>query len=228
MSQEHGASQAVAEFGDEFIKIKTARKILGSNRVYAGAQVAKQWGVALTTNLPIQYTEADLEEAVRENAAGTADWRLVHVLGLWSLCELHVRCGVNSKSQLFFCKNNTWWLEASADKWASLKPMPGYYLLDFVGKWSFTSWEKQEMQIGSDFERANEVVLTEAVMSVFLLTGERLLETWYHWGPTLVSDDNRVCVGLFRRDDGWNVNECPSYCSTRDRLRVVRSRRFRS
>jgi len=212
-----------------FASLKTARKILGADKVYTGARVAKKWSVELGADVPVRYTDADLVEAARENAAGTADWRVVRVLGLWSPRELHARFGTDPKSQPCFYKNSTWWLGKSEDKWATRKPTPGYYLFDFSGKWGSMSWDAQEVQItasGPDFERADEAALTEAVFTIFQLTGERLLENWYHWGPTLDSDGDRVYVGNFDRG-GLDVGRDHPGCSGGN-LRVVRSRKFRS
>ncbi|MDO8581438.1 MAG: hypothetical protein Q7S16_01055 [bacterium] len=212
------------------VSLKIARKILGSNRVYAGARVAKKWNVELGDDLPIRFTEADLQNAALDNASGKADFRLVRVLGRWSMRELHARFGIDPKKQPCFFKDSKWWLGSSEDKWANRKPTPGYYLFDFAGKWGSTSWDVQDVHIqasGSDFERADEVALVEAVLTIFQLTQERLLENWYHWGPTLASDGLRVCVGDFD-DDGLHVDwHHPGYDDS-GFLRVVRSRKFRS
>ncbi|MDO8581775.1 MAG: hypothetical protein Q7S16_02775, partial [bacterium] len=80
---------------------------------------------------------------------------------------------------------------------------------------------------GSDFERADEVALVEAVLTIFQLTQERLLEDWYHWGPTLASVGDRVFVGVFV-DDGLRVSRGHPCYDDSGYLRVVRSRKFRS
>lgn len=212
------------------VSLKTARKILGIDKVYAGARVAKVWKAELSADLPIRYSEADLVEAARENAASTADWRLVRVLGRWSLRELHARFGVNPESQPCFYKDSVWWLKPVEDEWATRKPMPGYYLLDFQGKWGAMSWDIQDARIkalGADFERADEAVLTEAVFTIVQLTSERLLEMWYHWGPTRGSDGDCVCVGSFDCD-GLRVYSYRLSYGDDGYLRVVRSRKFRS
>lgn len=205
-----------------------ALEILGEGKVITARQATTAWNTELPNDLYISFTEADLQNAALDNASGKADFRLVRILGLWSLHELHARFGIDSKKQPCFYKDSKWWLGSGEDKWGKRKPIPDYYLLDFAGKWGAISWDDQEVQINAssvDFHRADECVLTEAVFTIFQLTGERLLETWYHWGPTRDSYGYRVIVGNFLAS-GLSVGSCDPSCDVGGRLRVVRSRKF--
>ena len=198
---------------------KTAIAILGSSRVLTQGQAKGE------TELPIRYSETHFGHAAKENAEQGRDWRLVYLTGN-SIRQERERVGANRKKQPCFYDNN-WWLGDKDDNWAA-DNFPGYYLIDFNGRFGRTSWQNQEEEIqklGSEFVRAHEAMVTEAAFRIFEATGERLLPNWYHWGRSLVSFGGRVAVGRFG-SEGWRVGGCHPGCGDGDVLRVCLLRKF--
>ena len=219
-----------SRFNPISLTLVRATRILGSGKVLSTEQATKAWGLPKPGETLIRYSEEDLREAAEENKTG-ADWRLVYFSGQ-SLREQHAKRGDNPESQPCFYKSWDWWLKSKEDEWANRKPVPGYYLLDFRGRFGRTSWDRQNEEIvklGSNFERTHEAVVTEAAMSFFMTTGERLLGDFYHWGPSETSNGLRVRVGCFD-ENGWCVGSYrnPGYVGSDSSLRVCLSRKFRS
>ncbi|TSC90308.1 MAG: hypothetical protein G01um10142_429, partial [Parcubacteria group bacterium Gr01-1014_2] len=161
---------------------QAAIAILGQGKVLTRAQTKGE------AELPIRYSEDTLRACAKENVEQGTDWRLVYLRGN-SLRQERERVGINRKRQPCF-HNNDWWLSEKEDNWATEKFEAGYYLIDFNGRFGRTSWQNQEnviVQLGPEFERAHEAMVTEAALRIFEATGERLLETWYYWGRSLDS-----------------------------------------
>ncbi|MBI4122288.1 MAG: hypothetical protein HY461_03070 [Parcubacteria group bacterium] len=185
---------------------KAAIAVLGSGKVLTQGQAKGE------TEFQIRYSEDTLRACAKENAEIGTDWRLVYLRGN-SLREERERVGTNRKCQPCFY-NNDWWLSEREADWATEKFEAGYYLIDFNGRFSQTSWQNQNKEVEKlvpDFERAHEAAVTEAALRIFEATGERLLPNWYHWGCSLDSHGHRVFVGFFV-SRGWNVYDChPDY-----------------
>lgn len=203
---------------------KKAVAILGASKVLTQAQAKGE------VEFPIRYSEDTLRACARENTEQGRDWRLVYLRGN-SLREERLRVGENRKRQPCFDKDYKWWLETGEDKWATEKFEPGYYLIDFNGRFNLISWQNQEnaiVELGSEFERAYEAMVTEAALRVFEATGERLLPNWYHWGGcSLDSRGSRVRVGFFV-SGGWRVHYCHPAYDVHGPLRVCLLRKFQS
>ncbi len=205
---------------------KAAVTILGASKVLTRGQAKGE------IELPIRYSEDALDTlrvCAKGNAEWSRDWRMVYLSGN-SLRQERLRVGDDRKCQPCFDKNRRWWLESNEDDWATGKFEPGYYLIDFNGRFGRTSWSDQEKEIaklGSGFERAHEAMVTEAALRIFDATGERLLPNWLHWGRSLGSDGGRVNVGDFG-SRGWVVSGCHPYQDAYDGLRVCLSRKFQN
>lgn len=202
---------------------KAAIAILCASKVLTRAQAKGE------VELPIRYSEDTLQACANENAEQGRDWRLVYLRGN-SLREERLRVGDNRKRQPCFDKDYKWWLETSEDKWATEKFEAGYCLIDFNGRFGRTSWQNQEkaiQELGTEFERAHEAMVTEAALRIFEATGERLLGNWYHWGRSLDSFGLRVSVGRFD-SRGWSVYDYPPDYGDLDLLRVCLLRKFQS
>lgn len=201
---------------------KAAIAILGAGKVLTRAQAKGE------TELPIRYSEDTLRACAKENVEQGCDWRLVYLQGnsLWQELE---RVGTNRKRQPCFYENS-WWLGVKDNHWATEGFEPGYYLIDFNGRFDRTSWSNQEnaiAKLGFEFERAHEAIVTEAAFRIFEATGERLLSNWYHWGRSLVSNGDRVYVGHFD-SEGWFVDNYLPECGGYDGLRVCLLRKFQN
>jgi hypothetical protein len=211
-------------------KIKTAddiiRGLAGEKIKIIGHEgVANFWGITVPQDIRIRYSEETLREAIAANQNGE-QWALAFYSGM-SLRQMREKKGTNKSNQPCFY-NNDWWLKSSEDSWATKNMEPGYYLLNFNGKFANKKWSDQEgltTALGSMYERAHENVVSETVISNFgVHNGERLLENWYHWGKETDSGGGRVCVGDFG-SDGFDVAGY-SPGSSHDRLRVVVFRKF--
>ncbi|MEK7203542.1 MAG: hypothetical protein AAB627_00485 [Patescibacteria group bacterium] len=196
--------------------------ILGAGKVLTRAQAKGE------QELPIHYFEDTLRECAKENLEKGTDWRLVYLRGN-SLRQERDRVGTNRKRQPCFYDNN-WWLGRENESWAAEQFEPGYYLIDFNGRFSRTSWQNQENEIvklGSEFVRAHEAMVTEAALCIFEATGERLLPNWYHWGRSLGSGGLRVRIGYFV-SRGWYVDYYRSDWDGGGILRVCLLRKFQN
>ncbi len=206
-----------------------AIEILGKTKVLTAFQAEKAWPGITAGEASIRYSEETLRECARANAIAEADWRLVYVHGI-SLRRQREIIGTNRKRQPCYYDNN-WWLGNGDDEWAFFETESDYYLLDFKGRFGRTSWQNQEdkiVELGPEFERAHETVVSEAAISFYQIFKERLLETWYHWGRSLDSIGGRVGVGDFD-SEGWGVDHYyPDWGGIGDDLRVCLFRKFQN
>ncbi len=194
--------------------------ILGQSKVLTRAQARGE------TEFPLRYSEAALRACAEENTGG-ADWRLVYLRGN-SLRVERERVGTNRKQQPCFDPDYTWMMGPAEDGWATQGFEPGYYLLDMKGRFGANAWARQDERIaelGPEFIRAHEAMVSEAALRTFEATGEWLLPNWYHWGRFLASGGDRVCVGDFNRQ-GWNVGSGHPSWDGYDFLRVCVLRKF--
>lgn len=206
-----------------------AIEILGDRRVITAAQANAAWNQPPSTNFQIRYSDEVLREAAESNARGETDFRLAYINAI-SLREMQLIVGTSTKRQPCFYKGSTWWLEDREDKWAMERPEAGYYLVDFKGRFARISWHSQEKEIarlGDSYERAHEAVVAEAIISIFQIHQERLLENWWHWGRSLDSDGDRVCVGRFGHSGFYVDDDHPDY-GRGDVLQVCVARKFQN
>lgn len=212
------------------VTLARAFKLLGEKKVVGMGEAATVRGLKeFDPGVPIRYSEATLRECTVQNRDVGTDWRLVPTFG-FSLRELREQIGTDPSHQPC-CYPNNWWLEKKEDNWATKKPETGYWLIDFNGRFARTSWNNQECEIaklGDGFLRTPEAVIAEAITTIFQITNERLLESWYHWGPSLDSGGLLVCVGSFG-EGGWDgvSDALPDYAAYGD-LRVCIARKFQS
>jgi hypothetical protein len=183
--------------------------ILGADKVIQPSICAK-WGLP-ETSLPIRYREQTLREAAESNKKGETDFRLVYFPGDMSLISQREIRGLDSKKPPYFNSGNDWWLmneeKACSEKqmtyWPKISSPAGFYLFDFKPRFASMNWQAQETEIskfGGQYERAPEDVFLFAVQSIYMLTGNNVTSTWWHWGKTGVSDGSRVSVEVC--DDG--------------------------
>ncbi len=199
--------------------------ILGQGNVLTQAQAKGE------VEFPIRYSEDTLRACANENEEESCDWRLVYLRGN-SLREERNRVGVNAERQPCFYDNN-WGLGGWIGRWLKAVPEkfePGYYLIDFNGRFGRTSWPQQEKairELGPQFQRAHEAMVTEAAVRIFEATRVRLLFWYYHWGHAVDFLSNRVYVGFFHAE-GWFVNYTSPPWDGNGLLRVCLVRKFES
>lgn len=136
-----------------------------------------------------------------------------------SLLELREEFGIGKNG--FY--DQDWYLN---EPFAKEKPESGIYEIDFDGKFGKMAWDEQEKKIPKGWQRAHEAIIIEAVLTHYKETGERLLEDWYHWGPSLGSYGKRVIVGCFD-SGGLYVRGCRPAWDDFGFLRVCLLRKLR-
>jgi hypothetical protein len=209
-------------------KVKMAddviRELAGQQiKILDHEKVANFWNVVVPQNVEIHYDEQTLRESIEANRSGE-QWALAYCTGK-SIRQIREIVGTSGQPRFY---NNDWWLKPSEDSWATQVLQPGYYLLNFNGKFRDENWDTQSSHIdelGPLFVRCHETLVSEIVFSNFhIFGGERLLENWYHWGKELTSGGRRVRVGDFG-SNGFRVGYC-SPGRSGGVLRVVVARKF--
>jgi len=185
--------------------------------------VANMWGIVVPGDIQIRYSEASLRESIEANAKGE-QWALGYYSGQ---NPRQMRQKIGTGSTCFY--NNDWWLANKEDFWATKTNIePGYYLLNFNGKFADKNWDTQERligELGPVYKRCHEFVVSETVLSNYRIhNSERLLENWYHWGEEFDSDRYCVAVGYFDSSGFYVNDDTPSYSN--GILRVVVARKF--
>ncbi|HBI97130.1 MAG: hypothetical protein US83_C0007G0030 [Candidatus Falkowbacteria bacterium GW2011_GWC2_38_22] len=200
------------------------RELASENiKIISHKQVADIWGLVFPENVQIRYSEASLHESIEANANGE-QWALGYYSGQ---NPRQMRQEIGTGSRDFY--NNDWWLANKEDFWATKTNIePGYYLLNFNGKFADKNYYTQERfirELGPVYKRCHEFVVSETVLSNYRVCNkERLLERWCHWGEEIDSDRRRVTVGGFD-SDGLRVGG--EFCArSYDILRVVIARKF--
>lgn len=186
--------------------INSAITILSAGNVVTVQKISEVFNHASLTSqitdeidTTVRYTEESLRECANLNRLGDTDWRLVYGLPL-SLRQQREIIGTEPKSQTCFFYEIDWWLGEAENSWANSKPVAGYYLIDFKGRFNKhpTNWENQGLRIsrmGGAYTRADERVYLQALISMFKPGGKRLYA--YHWGRIKDSKGYRVSVGIF-------------------------------
>lgn len=191
------------------VDLRTSIAVLGETKVITRDQAHTAFNQpASTDHVMIRYFEDSVRKCADTNQSGKSDYYLVYQLPL-SLREQRHIIGVDRNSQPCFY-NNKWWLgDKYEDGWAKSQPHAGYVLIDMKGRFNATSWNDQNIRIaemGEQYERADERVFSQALISIFKTHGQRLHQWTYHWGRIKDSDGYRVCVGFFE-SGGLNVND---------------------
>ena len=189
---------------------------------------ANFWSLPVPQGIVIRYNEASIREAVEMNRSGSEQWALAYYSGQ-SIRQMRAKLGTDKSRQPCFYDQD-WYMQNKEDFWADKNLEPGYYLLNYNGKFASTKWNDQESQIASTFgvqhERCHEFIVGETILTNFNVNGgERLLENWYHWGKESDSDGNRVGVGGLGSGGLSGVRRC-SPGDSDSHLRVVVLRKF--
>lgn len=179
--------------------IKTAKEVLGKDKVFPVEEIVKVWSGKKVHARPIPFRLETLEICAAENAAAKADWRLVYNLGQ-SMMEMFGERGEGGKGQpcfhptynyhpdSFYELNHLGQYYEDVSPWIAKERKPDYQLIDFKPKPKFKkmSFDEQDRCIrglGEKFFRTSAPVFAETIMSIFMLSGERIAENWYHWAP---------------------------------------------
>lgn len=149
-----------------------------------------------------------IQGCAKQNKAGGHKWMLSYASAL-SFQDQHMFLGSDKKYQPNYHKDASWcFLKPEEQEWIGSRPQPGYYLLDMMPHWNSLDWQEQEDNIallGDDYERADERIFAQTVLTFQKITGRRLFNNAWHWGHTLDSVGRRVCVKL--KLDGFFIND---------------------
>ncbi|MFA5124572.1 MAG: hypothetical protein WC473_01950 [Patescibacteria group bacterium] len=182
------------------LSVRQAIRILGANKVIMARATARVWRQPIV-NGPIRYTKATLKQAAAENYSGRTDWRLVFVSGKSLRQQYEIRGkGGEKEKQPCFHSGYTWWLHDKEGYWVKHQPASGYHLIDFKGRWVGHNWGQREAESQkpeSLYERVNPAIFSEAILTNFMINGERLAEDWQHCSSVTDSFNWFVSVGFF-------------------------------
>jgi hypothetical protein len=147
----------------------------------------------------VRYTEETLRQHAERNENGEEDWRLVYSFP-FSLLRQMACAGVSDEEQPCFRFDDRMYAKDQG-YWTESRPEAGYYLVNLQGQFWGSGWEVQESLItrvcGSDYERADERVVTQALICVARMTGQRLFRQAFHLGRMVDSRGRRITVGEF-------------------------------
>ncbi|MCO5297202.1 MAG: hypothetical protein M9921_10130 [Fimbriimonadaceae bacterium] len=143
-------------------------------------QASKAWGrkVVEADSGNLRLSEDVIRDAAESNRAGDSDYLLIYCLGL-SLREQRESLGSDRERQPCFFDQGDWWMDPEDDEWATIKPQPGYRLLDYKLKYLNLSWQAQENEIarlGQGFSRAHETDVAGGCLSYYKVMSENVLE----------------------------------------------------
>jgi len=206
MGKRHRRGSAPSDESNSFevrspLGIVDALIALGDRRLVTYEQVCEAFGRDKGDAVPpIRYTKETLGKCAVLNRSSRAGWRMVYALPL-SFREQRDITGVDCQNLPYFddTDGNDWWLDSMEDEWAKSQPEAGYYLIDFRGRFNRTSWNEQNERIakmGGQFERADERVFSQALVSIFKTHKEQLCLGTRHWGRIADTFGYRVSVGF--------------------------------
>jgi len=162
----------------------------------------------------IEHTSIELRECGVANRFGQSDWRLVWCEGLSLYSQCMTRGVTRTVQPCFYKPHAEKLIKPGEYPWAAETHEPGYYLIDFAGRWHGMDWYAQEDELAALkvtlMVRAPTSIVTEAAFAVFDTHNERMLSSWKHYGPLedVEDGDDALCIatGCFYYD-GWCVEE---------------------
>ncbi|MDO8510183.1 MAG: hypothetical protein Q7S15_00970 [bacterium] len=182
-----------------------ALKTLGEERFIPAQAVVLARGLSLTADTKeIRYPRTLLSRYARRNKRGVADWRLVYTCGL-CLEETGVAGRQISQHKLKVVEPILFEFSSICQGTAGFEGVfricfaPGYYLLNFnLRPYIRKRWTRQEGKINRHYQvfaRPCEALVAEALDNIYKVTGKRVLENRFHWGPTADTAGSHCCVG---------------------------------
>ncbi len=168
------------------------------------------------------YTCLELQDCAKANWLGHSDWRLAWCEGRTLASQLK-RWEISPTSQPCCHAPSAKFLDEDTYPWMFQEGTPGYYLIDFAGRYRGLEWGDQEDELVAEFgtklfARAPEQCVMEAAFAFFMRNGgERLLEYDYHWGAIEDASESRCAVGVFD-DKGWSITMIEPYVEGEDHV----------
>jgi hypothetical protein len=190
--------------------IKNALEILGKEKVILASQYAEKWKLEDPGDVLVRYDVATILQVAEANLLYGADWRLVY-LGGNSLVQQHALQGGDITESRDGCYwwlgyEKKFWIQLGKDTyWAEQNYQPGYHLINVRGLLGGMTWDNQEKIIAQSNkkERCWEEVLSELIITVGMITGEKICHNWVHWGRFI--DAGGCRVGMPLSFDGYKL-----------------------
>jgi hypothetical protein len=187
------------------LAVENAQRILGWKKVITAQQAASAFNCPVPALQPMPYSDSILRECAILNKWRHADWRLVFSLPLSLLEQRQTLAG----DQLF--NGESYRLEDDHSPWARIRPAASYHLIDFRGRFNACDWMVQNsliMQFSRHVERADERVVSQALIAIYRVHNIRMFKNQYHRGLIQDGFGSQVCVGYFEAD-GLDVRLFP-------------------
>jgi hypothetical protein len=217
-----------------------ASRQLGERRFLSAERVVSEWNklikekrsqhsiapIEISADLQIPYTADTLNEFSRDTG-----WYLIYDPG-FSLINNRLIIGTDPSHPPCHREDNDWWLVEREQRWASKTESPGYYLVKMEGILTLDNaakdWDWQDEQIkqmGKKLQRASTRVVVNAMVSCYLLNGEKHLDKYSFFGPEVDADwcllvtgwdEHGINLGHWLRNDwggywGADLRVCLSY-----------------
>jgi hypothetical protein len=209
------------------ISLEEVIRILGPKKVISARKSSEKMGLPRPKNQIIRYNRSDIKEAAEGNKKGR-NWQLIWTNGLSPL-QIREKIGISPENK--FCFHQEGYYLDRNQQLANKHPEAGYYLIDFAKRFNEEmTWYFQEKMIsslGNSFERADEVVFTEACFIIALTSGKMPAEGWCHLSGTVGSETplrEYIAAGYF--SGSWDFSSFdPDYKSYHLDVAVVKKRR---
>lgn len=204
--------------GSRFTTVEQTQSLLGVEKVHEADRVMPLWG-GKGLDIPVLYPIHEIKIRAKENhrKKDLMDWRLVYGVGMSIWKQFEIR-GDDPRFQPAFCESNTLWRKPCEDYWTKEPFVSGYYLINFKMLFKNFKVKTQDLlvsELGKTHTAIAPQLLSETLFSIYMLTGERLLERELHSAPVVDSygchvkigynDSNGLTIGSFdyrRVDNG--------------------------
>jgi hypothetical protein len=193
--------------GSRFTTVEEMQELLGLPKVYEASSVFTAWGDKFKLTPPVLYPISVARQCAQANKKKKADYRLVYYCGR-SLRQMHKVRGTDPRQQPCFYDGNSLWSRKQEIFWTDVGAESGYYLINFQPRFRnflSTTQDLKLSELGEVYAALPECVFAETVFSIFMLTGERLLERDIHSGPSIDSYGNHVKIG-YNDSNGLSVS----------------------
>lgn len=188
-----------------FASVGVAAKVLGKHCVISVSEAGELWPASQPGKALFPVTWAMLEEAAKQNAVGSAMWRVSFDPGLspWAMNK-----AVEGLSPGLFDADMTWWLDSKNVCWADQERKPQYHLVNMAGQFQSSVWSRQESEIkalGLGYYRPSFGTIAAITYGLLRVHAERLLPDSRHWSSDQTEDGDYVSFGPFA-DHGGHVH----------------------
>lgn len=186
--------------GSRLTTVEQAQELLGPERVYESDRVMPAWGKK-GLDVPVLYPIQEIKRRAKENQRkkDRMDWRLVYGVGMSIWQQFDIR-GDDPRVPPAFCESNTLWRQPCEDSWTREPFVSGYYLINFKLLFKNYRFETQDLRVselGKIYSALPPQILSEALFSIYMLTGKQLLKRELHSAPILDSYKCHVKIGYF-------------------------------